>query len=72
MKTNMGATDRIVRIFAAIGFVVLYLTNVVTGVIGIVLLVLAAIFLLTSYFAHCPLYALFGMNTCGVKTTKAH
>lgn len=67
MVTNMGRADRIVRPLLAIVFVVLYFTGTVTGTTGIVLLVLAAIFLLTSIIGTCPLYSLAGINTCRVK-----
>lgn len=64
MKKNMGSTDRIVRILAAIIFAVLYFTGTVSGTIGLVLLVLGAVFLLTSFVSFCPLYAPFGLSTC--------
>ncbi|MEO7266285.1 MAG: DUF2892 domain-containing protein [Ferruginibacter sp.] len=67
MKKNMGNTDRIVRIFLAVLFVVLYFTNTVTGTFGIVLLVLASIFVITSLVSFCPLYTLVGLNTCPTK-----
>ncbi len=63
MKKNMGITDRIIRILAAITVIVLYATGVLTGVWGIVLLVFAGIFILTSLFGVCPLYMPFGINT---------
>ena len=64
----MGSSDRIIRISAAIVFAVLYFTGTVTGTWGIVLLVLGAIFVLTSFVGFCPLYTLFGMNTCPAKS----
>ncbi len=67
MKQNMGNTDRIVRILAAIVIAVLYFTNTITGTLGYVLLGVASIFLLTSLISFCPLYSLLGMNTCQVK-----
>ncbi|WP_094766821.1 YgaP family membrane protein [Pseudozobellia thermophila] len=36
----------------------------VTGTLGIVLLVLAAVFLLTAFVGFCPLYLPFGLSTC--------
>ena len=66
MKKNMSNTDRIVRILISILLVVLYFTNVVTGTLGIVLLVLAGVFTLTSLVSFCPLYSLFGISTCKV------
>lgn len=67
MKKNMGNTDRIIRILLAVVFAVLYFTNTVTGTFGIVLLVLGAVFLLTSVISFCPLYPIFGINTCPAK-----
>ena len=67
MKKNMGNTDRIIRVIAAIVFSVLYFTGMVTGTLGLVLVVLGAIFLATSFISFCPLYTLVGMNTCEKK-----
>ncbi len=67
MKKNMGNTDRIIRVIAAIIFSVLYFTGTVTGTLGLVLVVFGAIFLATSFISFCPLYTLVGMNTCEKK-----
>lgn len=69
MKKNMGAVDKAIRIFAAIGIAILYFTNIITGTTGIIMMVFAAIFLLTSFISFCPLYWPFGINT-GKKTDK--
>jgi hypothetical protein len=67
MKKNMGNADRIVRFLVAALVAVLYFTNTITGTLGIVLLVIAAVFVLTSLVSFCPLYTLIGMNTCSAK-----
>jgi hypothetical protein len=67
MKKNMGSADKIIRILIAIVFAVLYWQGIVSGTLGIVLLVLALIFVLTSFVSFCPLYLPFGINTCKVK-----
>lgn len=67
MKKNMGAADRAIRLLLAAIFAGLYFTDTVTGTFGIVLLVLAAVFLLTSLVSFCPLYPLLGINTCSTK-----
>tara|TARA_R110002049_G_C9015907_1_gene550981 strand:+ start:591 stop:800 length:210 start_codon:yes stop_codon:yes gene_type:complete len=64
MKSNMGSSDKIIRFILAAIFVVLYFTGTVTGTWGIVLLVLAGVFVLTSLVGFCPLYAPFGLSTC--------
>ena len=63
MKANMGKTDRIIRIILALVFITLYSTETVTGTPGIVLLALAAVFILTSMIKFCPLYLPFGIDT---------
>ncbi|MCH6199875.1 DUF2892 domain-containing protein [Aquiflexum sp. LQ15W] len=67
MKKNMGTTDRIIRTIIALIAVYLYFGGIVTGTLGIVLVVVAAVFLLTSLVSFCPLYTLFGLRTCPAK-----
>lgn len=64
MKSNMGNTDRLVRLVLAVIFGALYFTGTITGTWGIVLLVLGAVFLLTAFIKWCPLYVPFGISTC--------
>jgi hypothetical protein len=67
MKKNMGTTDKIIRLIVAIIFAVLYFTNTVTGTFGLILVILGAVFVLTSLISFCPLYLPFGINTCTKK-----
>ena len=67
MKKNMGGLDRIIRLAVAVVVAVLYFTGVIEGTLAYVLMALATIFVLTSFVSFCPLYALFGLNTCKVK-----
>ena len=60
----MGSFDRVTRIVVAVIIGFLYFGGILTGTLGIILLVLAGIFLLTSLVSFCPLYTLFGINTC--------
>ncbi len=68
MKPNMGTTDRLIRISIAVVFAVLYFLDILTGTLGIIALVVATVFLLTSFLRFCPAYTLLGINTC--KTSK--
>jgi hypothetical protein len=70
MKKNMGSADRIIRVIIAVVLGVLYFTGTVSGTLGIVLLVLAIVFVLTSTISFCPLYAPFGIRTCAMKENK--
>lgn len=68
MKKNMGSADRIIRVLLAAVFAYLYFGGIVTGTLGIVLVVLGAVFVLTSLISFCPLYTLVGFSTCPRKT----
>ena len=63
MKANMGTLDKVVRILVAIVIAVLYFTNQISGTTAIVLLILAGVFILTSFMSFCPLYLPFGIST---------
>lgn len=63
MKSNMGSIDKVVRILVAVVIAVLYFTHQVSGMAAIILLILAGIFILTSFMSFCPLYRLFGIST---------
>lgn len=69
MKKNMGATDKLIRIAIAAVVVVLFYLHILTGTLGIVLLVFAGIFVLTSFISFCPLYTIMGFSTN--KTSEA-
>ena len=66
MKKNEGNIDRIIRVagggtLAALGF-----GGVIAGVFGTVVGAVGVVLILTGAIGFCPLYALFGMNTCPV------
>lgn len=63
MKRNMSNLDRIIRVVIASVFAYLYFGGIVTGTLGIILLVLAGVFLLTALVAFCPLYLPFKFST---------
>ncbi len=71
MKKNMGSADKVIRIILAVVFAVLYFGGFVTGTAGLILLIFGGVFLITSLFSYCPLYAIFGIDTCGLKHRKA-
>lgn len=70
MKKNMGSTDKIIRVLVAIAVAVLIYFDVVQGTLAYVLMAVAGIFVLTSLVSFCPLYGIFGLNTCKVKQMK--
>jgi len=67
MKKNMGTLDKGIRFVIAIAIALLYSFNIISGTLAYILMAVAIIFLLTSFINFCPLYTLFGINTCKVK-----
>ncbi len=63
MKKNMGTIDKVVRILVAIVIAGLYFANQISGTAAIILLILAGVFILTSFMSFCPLYYPFGIST---------
>jgi hypothetical protein len=63
MKKNMGTIDRVIRILIAVVIGILYFSHVISGALGIVLLVLALVFVLTSLLSFCPLYLPFKLSS---------
>ncbi len=63
MKSNMGSTDKIIRIIIAMAVIALYYAGMISGTVAMVLLVLAGIFIFTSFIGFCPLYFPFKIST---------
>ncbi|MFN8570533.1 MAG: DUF2892 domain-containing protein [Gemmatimonadaceae bacterium] len=63
MKSNVGSADRLIRVVLGIGLLAIAFVGPHTplGYIGVVPL-------LTGLFGTCPLYSVFGINTCAAKS----
>jgi len=59
LTTNVGTTDRIIRIVAGLALIALTLMGQI-GIWGWLGLVLIA----TAFLKFCPAYSLFGIRTC--------
>jgi hypothetical protein len=61
MKNNVGSLDRVVRIIMGLGLLsLIFLVNSSLRWIGLIGLVP----LMTAVMGSCPLYTLFGLNSC--------
>lgn len=71
MTTNMGTIDRLLRgaLVAPLLVVAAVLLGVTTPV-GIIALVAAVVMLATAATGSCPLYLLFGVDTCRSTGTR--
>ena len=63
MKKNVGTVDKAVRLLVAVVVVVLYFTHIITGALAVILLALAAIFVVTSLISLCPIWLVLGVST---------
>ncbi len=59
----MGSTDRVIRLIVAVLVLILFMTDVISGTLGWVLIAVAAVFTLTSMINFCPLYTVLGITT---------
>lgn len=67
MEKNMGNADRLIRVIIAAVVAFLFYNGTLSGTLGLVLMIFAAVFVGTSLIRFCPLYKIFGFNTCPVK-----
>jgi hypothetical protein len=70
MRKNVGTGDRFLRIMIGIIALILVMGSVVEGVWMWITLAVGLIMVVTSSMQICPLYSIFGMNTCKVKKKK--
>jgi hypothetical protein len=63
MKANMGTADKVIRMLVAVVIAALYFMGTITGTLAIILMVLAVVFVATSFLSFCPLYLPFGIST---------
>ncbi|NDP19768.1 MAG: DUF2892 domain-containing protein [Paludibacter sp.] len=70
MKKNLSSTDKLIRLLIAIIIIALFYSEVLTGTIGIIALVLALVLAITSLVSFCPIYALLGISTCKKEEIK--
>jgi len=70
MSTNVGNMDRVIRLVIPAIIILLSFFKVVTGTLALVLLIAGVILAITSVIGICPLYGIFGINTCKKQQAK--
>ncbi|HLF19665.1 MAG TPA: DUF2892 domain-containing protein [Bacteroidota bacterium] len=69
MKLNMGVTDRVIRSFVAMTIGVLMNLDLLSGTVSVVLGIVAALLLCTSFTGVCPFYIPFHFSTTDYSMT---
>lgn len=72
MAKNMGRSDRILRLAAAAVIAALLIGGALKGTLAIILALLAAILVITTFVGFCPLYVPLGLSTKGGKKSGAN
>ena len=67
MTKNMGTADRAIRLLiaAVLLFLAFGTASLGSGVLFWLALIVALVFTLTALVGNCPIYRIFGFNTCG-------
>lgn len=71
MKKNVGSTDKIIRIVLGVALGALFFTKIVTGGLGIALLIAGGVLLATAFMNFCPIFAVFGTSSCAVNPKES-
>jgi hypothetical protein len=67
LQVNEGRIDRIARLVAGTVLLAIAILGVVAAPLSLVAGAVGAILVATGALGFCPLYALFGVNTCPAK-----
>ncbi len=67
MKKNVGSVDKVIRFIIAIVAVYVAYKGMVASPWDYVLYAVGAIMVLTALSGRCPIFSIFGLNTCKVK-----
>jgi len=70
MKKNVGSADMTIRLAIATIIAILIILGVFPLLIDIILGIIGAIMLVTSFLGICGIYAILGINTCETEDKK--
>jgi len=65
MKANIGTMDRVIRLLAGAAIIAFGYMGGLASPWNAVAIGAGSVFMLTALVRFCPLYVIFGANTCG-------
>lgn len=68
MKSNMSAVDRAIRLLLIAVIALLYFTGTISIVLAIILGIIVAIFIFSSFTGFCPIYYPFKISSIRKKS----
>lgn len=63
MKKNLGTVDRVLRVAFGVLVAILFFTGKISGITGLILLIVGIILALTSVVSFCPIYWALGWSS---------
>lgn len=63
LKSNIGTADRAIRLLLAMGLIILFYADILSGIFGIIGLIIALLLTVTSLTTFCPLYKVLNLNS---------
>ena len=70
MKKNVGSIDKVIRIILAAVIGILAITQMISGIFAVLMLILAGVLILTTVISFCPIYYPMGISTAKNETEK--
>ena len=67
IKKNVGSVDKVIRYIIAIVAIYVAYKGMVASPWDYVLYAVGAIMVITALFSRCPIFSVFGLNSCKVK-----
>lgn len=67
LKRNEGISDRVIRFIVGAALAIMGLIYGLSGVVAIFAFGIASVLMVTALVGICPLYSVFGVNTCALK-----
>ncbi len=69
MENNLAKIDRIFRVIISICILLLFSFDIISGIVGGVLLTCSVGLTVSALLGFCPMYRLFGISTVNLKKT---
>jgi membrane-bound ClpP family serine protease len=63
IQSNMNGIDRVIRTLLGVIGIILFMTDIISGTLGVIVLMLSVIFILTALVKFCPIYTMLGIKT---------
>ncbi len=71
MNANVGTVERALRAIAGVALMITGWLGL-TGIMGILAVVVGIVLFVTALISYCPIHAMLGTNTCEAPDSRGH